>query len=84
MALSKEDQDFLYQQKSKSKVIAVVLNLLIPGTGHMYVGKVGAGFGILILAFLLPILMNILSAILVAKEVDNYNRKVKIEMKKDS
>lgn len=35
---------------SKSMAIAVILSLLIPGTGHMYLGRIGRGFATFIIA----------------------------------
>ena len=37
----------------KSIIIAVILSLLIPGTGHIYLGRIGRGFATFIIASVL-------------------------------
>jgi len=47
--MNKEDSIRLYHLRKKNPSTAALLSLVITGAGHLYVGKVGAGFALLFL-----------------------------------
>jgi len=72
----------------KSKGIAVLLSLIIPGAGSMYAEKVGKGFGLLlgtILGYFMivvpGVIMHIISMICAANDTQEYNEKLIAQVK---
>ena len=67
--MDKTQRIVYYEQKKKSVGIAVLLSLIIPGAGQMYLGKVGRGIIILLTCWLIiPWIYGIYEAYKSAKD----------------
>jgi TM2 domain-containing membrane protein YozV len=73
-------QKFLYfESKKKSPTLAVILSLLIPGLGQIYLGRIGKGILFFILTILLSLVLvgfivwifNVYDAYKTAEEYNN-------------
>ena len=71
--MDKNQRIAYYEQKKKSVGIAVLLSLVIPGAGQIYLGKVKRGIILFILAFISAILCGILIGFLLLPIVYIYS-----------
>ena len=58
--LDKSERTIYYEKKKKNVGIAVLLSILIPGFGHIYIGKIKRGLIILTIAIISSILCSVL------------------------
>ena len=72
--MSYQEKLMLYEQKKKSPGIAVLLSLIIPGAGQMYLGKVGKG--IILLIFFWTIIAWLYSIFDAYKYAKDYNARL--------
>lgn len=81
-----EDKSFIYNVRRKKGWLAALLNLVIPGAGYMYCGRVGLGIFVLIVGvfiwfagFALPVVLGSFLLVVIVDGflcAERYNRQL--------